>query len=210
MCLRSRPWTALHSPDDPIWAPFLELAEFNSIPPWTSLECLGKALSEFIQKLPHRYSGVLLLKQINHQSSVPSSVCVWEAVPIARVAAPTEDSWLKEMEVWRKKRGTYRGGQSEASGFLLILRESERCTDDTFKLVFHLQKQSNISQRRFLSCMACKQYRCFGNHDYLIWVQWECQKRTKWFKQELLWLPQPIDSVNCVPAKEFVLLSRVR
>lgn len=126
MCLRSRPWTALHSPDDPIWAPFLELAEFNSIPPWTSLECLGKALSEFIQKLPHRYSGVLLLKQINHQSSVPSSVCVWEAVPIARVAAPTEDSWLKEMEVWRKKRGTYRGGQSEVSGFLLILRESER------------------------------------------------------------------------------------
>lgn len=88
--------------------------------------------------------------------------------------------------------------------------QSDRCIDDTFSLAFHLQKQSNISQGRFLSCMACKQYRCFGNPNYLIRAQWECQKRTKWFKQELLWLPQPIDSVNCVPAKEFVLLSRVR
>lgn len=94
------------------------------------------------------------------------------------------------------------GGQFGAFCFLLILQEisteSDQSTDETFSLFFQLWKQSKMSQKWSLSCGTCKQYGYSWNHNYLIWVQWERQQRTEWLKQELLWLPQSIDSKLCV------------
>lgn len=93
------------------------------------------------------------------------------------------------------------GGQFRTSGFRLILQEvsteSDQFTGDTFSLFFHLWKQRKCLENGFFPVGLASNTDSW-NHNYLMRVHWGGQKRTKWLKQELLWLPQPIDSVYCV------------